>query len=825
MRRFLLCMVITGLALSSLAQNKWKKEGVQIPAPICYGSSHSHQSFIKAPSQYLKRLKSTQEKKSSIIVTYIGFEDEPKQAFQYAVEIWEHLIASPVPIYMTARWTALDEGVLGSCGPYLYFENFEAAPKKNRYYPVALVEKLEAMEITDATVPDLIAQFNSDNDNWYFDTDGQTPDNQYDFVSVVLHEIAHGLGYTGFFYEQDQQGTYGDILPYPGIFDEFVINGSDEQLIDTEIFPNPSAELLQAFTSNNLYFESSTAKQASGTDTYPRLYAPTSFDEGSSIYHLNERTYQVGNANSLMTPFFDQAEAIHDPGPLTLGMLADMGWVYTSIRHQPIEDRELAGPITLEAGIKTDSEIDSTSLIFVYSNDAFANADTLPLSYVQEKDLFALTINDLTEGSYQYYLAVTDTSQRNYYLPGTAPSDYFEFTIGADLIQPVVTHTPVKYMLESELRAEILVTATDNIGIEQVSMTYLINDSETPNTLAIPHQEGDHYQATLQLSGLMDGDSIRYQIIATDSSSNKNQTVLPADGYYTFRVDGLYEAVRAYTNNFNADTRDFISSDFFIGTEPRFNDGALHSPHPYPSPDEDDLTYNLTCLLKYPIVLTDRTKMTFNEVVLVEPGEDGSLFGDDDFWDYVIVEGSLNGTDKWLPLIDGYDSRENTTWLSNYNNFIQGNNSTATGRSNYYIAREINLTDNGSFEKGDTIFIRFRLFSDPYAHGWGWAIDDLSIQDPPTATNEITYSPGELMLYPNPVRTDLFIKGSFKSKADRVKLSLFNSHGQLLNQEELAVNNKQLTHSIQLESLPAGLYFVNFTFENGQLISRKFIKH
>ncbi|MCK7534680.1 MAG: hypothetical protein MZV63_28610 [Marinilabiliales bacterium] len=34
---------------------------------------------------------------------------------------------------------------------------------------------------------------------WYFGTDGNTPELLYDFVTVVLHEIGHGLGFTGFF--------------------------------------------------------------------------------------------------------------------------------------------------------------------------------------------------------------------------------------------------------------------------------------------------------------------------------------------------------------------------------------------------------------------------------------------------------------------------------------------------------------------------------------------------------------------------------------------------------------------------------------------------
>ena len=64
--------------------------------------------------------------------------------------------------------------------------------------------------------------------------------------------------------------------------------------------------------------------------------------------------------------------------------------------------------------------------------------------------------------------------------------------------------------------------------------------------------------------------------------------------------------------------------------------------------------------------------ISFNEVVLVEPGETGSLFGSEDFYDYVIVEGSKNFGKTWFRLADGYDSRLLKTWETAYNNSIVG---------------------------------------------------------------------------------------------------------------------------------------------------------
>jgi hypothetical protein len=337
-------------------------------------------------------------------------------------------------------------------------------------------------------------------------------------------------------------------------------------------------------------------------------------------------------------------------------------------------------------------------------------------------------------------------------------------------------------------------------------------------------QGDDIYRANLELQGLVDGDSVRYRIIAEDSSSNANQTILPEDGYYTIFIDGLYEAVKTYTNDFDSETRDFILSDFSIGMEDLFDNGALHSPHPYPSPDQDDVTFDFTTMLKYPIVIDDRALMSFREVVLVEPGEPGSQFGDEDFWDYVIVEGSRTGTGDWLPLIEGYDSRAKSSWKTIYERGIEGNNSTEVGRASYYVNRELSLVENGNFQEGDTIFIRFRLFSDPYAHGWGWAIDDLRIQDPPTAFEQLEYSPGEILVFPNPVHDHLFVRGSFKSKVGKLTIAVFNGYGQLLSKQEIAPGSNQLRHTVDVESLRPGLYLISFGFDNGQLITHKFVK-
>ena len=58
----------------------------------------------------------------------------------------------------------------------------------------------------------------------------------------------------------------------------------------------------------------------------PELYAPGTWDQGSSYSHLDETTFPPANPHSLMTPQLASMEAIHDPGQITLCMFEDMGW-------------------------------------------------------------------------------------------------------------------------------------------------------------------------------------------------------------------------------------------------------------------------------------------------------------------------------------------------------------------------------------------------------------------------------------------------------------------------------------------------------------------
>jgi len=286
-----------------------------------YEDMNTYVPPIHMPVQGLSASTST----ATFQVTYTGFTTEAQNAFQFAVDIWASLLVSDVPIKIEATYTGLSEGSLGFAGPEQSFRNFDGAPLPDVFYPSALVDKIRGLD-NDPGNPDITASFNS-NSNWYFGTDGNTPSGQFDFVSVVLHEIGHGIGILSSAQVDGNIGSYGYGNPQSEIiYDVYIENGSGTSILS---FSNGSTSLANQLTSDALYWNGSNG--VSGNQgQLPRIYAPFDFNGGSSLSHLREGTYTPGDPNSLMTPFFGQAEAIHSPGPIVLGMLVDIGWMIDS---------------------------------------------------------------------------------------------------------------------------------------------------------------------------------------------------------------------------------------------------------------------------------------------------------------------------------------------------------------------------------------------------------------------------------------------------------------------------------------------------------------
>ncbi len=116
-------------------------------------------------------------------------------AFSHAAAIWSARLDSAVPIRIRAQFTPLAANVLGSAGPIQIFRDFPNAPLTATWYHVALANKLAGVDLAPID-DDINANFSS-TFNFYLGLDGNHgPLN--DLVAVLLHEFAHGLGFSQF---------------------------------------------------------------------------------------------------------------------------------------------------------------------------------------------------------------------------------------------------------------------------------------------------------------------------------------------------------------------------------------------------------------------------------------------------------------------------------------------------------------------------------------------------------------------------------------------------------------------------------------------------
>ena len=134
-------------------------------------------------------------------------------AFQFAADLWGATLDSKVPINVVANFDPLScnatSAVLGSAGALWIEVNFPGATAPDTWHPVALANKLSGVDLETGPDPvaaaDIRARFNSNlgatgcltGIGWYYGLDGNHGTN-IDLVTVLLHELGHGMGFQQF---------------------------------------------------------------------------------------------------------------------------------------------------------------------------------------------------------------------------------------------------------------------------------------------------------------------------------------------------------------------------------------------------------------------------------------------------------------------------------------------------------------------------------------------------------------------------------------------------------------------------------------------------
>ena len=251
-------------------------------------------------------------------------------AFQRAATIWGRFLSSPVEIRINASLDPLtcdaSSATLGAAGASSVFRDFVGAPLANTWYPQALANSLFGSDLSSGS-NDLVARFNSAIGTtcpfplvWYYGLDGNPPGGTLDFVSVVLHELAHGLGFQSFV----DLAIGAKLVGLDDVFSVRLENHSTGKLY-SQMTDQERVDASQ--NSGNLHWVGANVIAASVGLTggrhstgHVQMYAPSPQEPASSVSHFDTAVAP----NELMEPFYTGPN--QDIG-LTVELFADLGWM------------------------------------------------------------------------------------------------------------------------------------------------------------------------------------------------------------------------------------------------------------------------------------------------------------------------------------------------------------------------------------------------------------------------------------------------------------------------------------------------------------------
>lgn len=279
-----------------------------------------------------------------------------RKVFEEAARIWGGLVTSSVTIKVEAKFDPLactsTSASLGGASPTLGYRDFPGAPVPGVIYPAALADALTGIDIAEQSsettgTPDIRTVFNSTLDSsptclggrrFYYGLDhrlDQNGDGMRDFASdllrVVLHELAHGLGFVSLVNPTTGEGSLGsDGVVRLAIFDQFVF---DETLALPWTQMSSAQRVQSARNTGKLAWDGPrvNARLNRLTDGISagrrlRLYAPAPGAAGGPVSHWDT----AARPDVLMEPF--ETSVATSTTDFTTCLLADIGWTVTTRR-------------------------------------------------------------------------------------------------------------------------------------------------------------------------------------------------------------------------------------------------------------------------------------------------------------------------------------------------------------------------------------------------------------------------------------------------------------------------------------------------------------
>ena len=346
-------------------------------------------------------------------------------------------------------------------------------------------------------------------------------------------------------------------------------------------------------------------------------------------------------------------------------------------------------------------------------------------------------------GIMHYYMAFNTQNGERVTKPYGAPFSSYKFNIGIDNVSPEVELiTQVEDQFYPSGSFDVISIASDNIGINSVELFWQAGDNQIQSIVCEESHDQDLgavYVGSISYNGIAPGTAIRYWAVATDASSQSNQSQSDENHFY---ISDEY-ALGNFENESSMDAWDLRDwgrqyVNHIIKWAINDSPNGLYSPNAYNA-----------CYLIESINLTHFTKayIKFKSGELLRPG------------DYGYVQVKRGDSPNWT----------NIMTVSSWNN-------------QEMFERYINLN---SYLNEEELYFRLLMTSDLSDESQGWYVDDINLvlnQDMPPNVNtdsNINNIPNKLTLnpsYPNPFNPNTKISFDLP-KSSKVKLQIVDING------------------------------------------------
>ncbi|MEK7263895.1 MAG: S8 family serine peptidase, partial [Bacteroidota bacterium] len=498
-----------------------------------------------------------------------------------------------------------------------------------------------------------------------------------------------------------------------------------------------------------------------------------------------------------------------------LNALEAVNYFRVQISHSPLNDTENPNRVhKVLAQLTSNLALDPTKLFVFYAVNSSTQFDSVIFSHTGG-DMYEANIPvTLNNVIVRYYIKAANSVGVFSFLPKEAQSgEYFQFYVGADIVNPVVNHKKIGSQSLLAWPPKISANVIDNLAVKNVFVEYRINGTPKVNFPLLKIENTEKYEAYFPIpdSIVMLGDVISYRIVAVDSANISNITSVPSDStFYSFDIVSLvnYSANFDETNGSISGTNDW---EWGIPSSP--------SPQPNSAPKLWGTVLNgeyndgpLLSLMETPELQVFGTSPTFSF---------WHWYSIEDRWDGGNIKMSVNGNNFALIIpVGGYD----TTIRSTANNPLV-NERVFTNISNGWEQVTFNL--EGLVNSGDHIKFQFQFGVDGSITKPGWYIDDIEASGLgwiPNSVAEFHNLPDDFSLeqnYPNPFNPTTTIRFTLVHDGN-VTLLVFDILGKEISTH---INNKAMQagkHEIKFDgsTLTSGVYFYQFKV-NGKLSAIK----